>query len=244
MRNIKLVIEYDGTHYCGWQVQKNALSIQQVLQKAIEDLAGHSIKLTGSSRTDAGVHAKGMTANFFTECGIPVKSFPPAINTRLPHDIVVIDAEEMEESFHSRYSSTGKRYSYTIINRAMPTALLRNYAAHVYPELDTARMERACSCFLGTHDFSAFKSSGGAKRNPIRTIRLLQMEKTGDIIKIHIEADGFLYNMVRIIAGTLIEVGLGKIEPHEVPDIIDSLDRKRAGKTAPAQGLCLERVYY
>jgi len=244
MRNIKLTIEYDGTNYCGWQVQKNAVSIQEVIEKAISSLVLSKVDLIGSSRTDAKVHARGMVANFMTECSIPINNFPAAINGKLPQDIVIIKAEEVPLDFHSRYCSKGKRYSYTILNRREPSALLRNYAAHIPLPLDTDKMIQASSYFLGTHDFYAFRSTNSSAKTSVRTVSFLDIEKCDDLIKIYIEADGFLYNMVRIITGTLIEVGLGKISPDEIPFIIESKDRKRSGKTAPPQGLCLEKVYY
>jgi tRNA pseudouridine38-40 synthase len=244
MRNIKIIVEYDGTRYCGWQVQKNAISVQEVLQKGIEEIVAHKIMLTGSSRTDAGVHAKGMVANFVTSSAIPESNFPAAINTKLPKDIVVIHADEVGTDFHSRYSSKGKRYSYNILNRRMPSPILRNLCAHIPETLDVEKMKQAGAYFIGTYDFSAFKSSGSSVIDNVRTIRLLNIAKDGDIIKIDIEADGFLYNMVRIIAGTLIDVGKGKIDPSDISCIIASRDRKLAGKTAPAHGLCLEYVCF
>lgn len=244
MRNIKLTIEYDGSNYSGWQIQKNGVSIEGILTEAISNLVGHSIKLIGSSRTDAGVHAKGMVANFFVESSIPEENFAAAINSKLPRDIVVLEAEEVDLSFHSRYMSRGKLYSYTILNRKAPSALLRNYAAHVREALDIDSMKEACKFFIGTHDFAAFKSTGSSAKTSVRTVRMLKIESKDDLIKIFIEADGFLYNMVRIIVGTLIEVGKGKIRPDDVKGIIESKDRKSAGKTAPPQGLCLEKVYY
>lgn len=244
MRNIKLTIEYDGTNYCGWQIQKNAVSIQEVTEKAISSLVSNKIDLTGSSRTDARVHAKGMVANFLAECSIPTKNFPAAINGKLPDDIVIVKAEEVSLDFHSRYSSIGKRYSYTILNRREPSALLRNYASHIPLPLDIKKMQQAGCHFLGTHDFEAFKSAGSSIKSNVRNVGLLDIEGFDGLIKIYIEADGFLYNMVRIIAGTLIEAGLCKISSEEILSIIESKDRKRAGKTAPPQGLCLERVYY
>lgn len=244
MRNIRLTIEYDGTNYCGWQTQKNAVSIQEVLEKAIRELVGHELNLIGSSRTDAGVHAKGMVANFYTSSTIREKNFPAAINGKLPGDIVVLNAQDVDENFHSRYDSVGKRYSYTILNRREPTALLRNYSAHIWYPLDIDRMKNACQYFVGTHDFTAFKSTGSSVKTSVRTVTLLDIEASENIIRLFIEADGFLYNMVRIIAGTLIEVGKGNISPDKIPFIIEGRDREKAGKTAPAQGLCLEKVYY
>jgi tRNA pseudouridine38-40 synthase len=244
MRNIKLTIEYDGTKYAGWQIQKNAVTVQEVLEKAIGGLVGHEVNLIGSSRTDAGVHARGMVANFHTSSGIPERNFPAAINGRLPGDIVIVDAEEVEEGFHSRYCSTGKRYSYKILNRKAPSALLRDYAAHIPVPLDMQNMKAACEYFIGTHDFEGFRSTGSSVKDTVRTVRMLDISEDGDLINIEIEADGFLYNMVRIIAGTLVSVGMGKISVGDIEEIIKCKDRNRAGKTAPAQGLCLDRVYY
>lgn len=244
MRNIKLTIEYDGTNYVGWQRQKNGISIEETIEKAIMDITGEKARIIGSSRTDAGVHAKGQTANFFTDSRIPESKFSSAINSRLPKDIVILDSLEVDEKFHSRYSSTGKRYSYKILNRKQPPAYLRNFVEHCPYELDFSLMINASKAFLGKHDFSGFKSTGSSVKTSVRTIKMLELTKNEDLITINIEGDGFLYNMVRIIAGTLIDVGRGKICCESIPDIIDSKDRNRAGKTAGASGLCLERVYY
>ncbi|MCX7903673.1 MAG: tRNA pseudouridine(38-40) synthase TruA [Caloramator sp.] len=244
MKNIKIVIEYDGTRYCGWQRQKNGVSIQETIEGAIEKVTGEKIEIIGSSRTDAGVHAKGQVANFYTSSSIPSEKICYAINSFLPDDIVILSSEEVPQDFHSRYNSKGKRYSYTILNRRMPSALLKNYSAHIPYELNFEDMIRASRYFLGEHDFSAFKSTGSSVKGSVRNIRGLDLIKDEDIIKMYIEANGFLYNMVRIIAGTLIEVGRGRIKPDDIPLIIESKDRKKAGPTAPAQGLCLEKVYY
>lgn len=244
MRNVKLTIEYDGTNYGGWQRQKNSASIQQCIEEAITALTGKRTTITGSSRTDAGVHAKGQVANFLTDTTIPCSKLPFAINSRLPKDICILEAEDMPMEFHSRYDSKGKRYSYTILNRRVPPAYMRNYVAHCPYNLDYRAMEDSIGAFLGTHDFAAFRSTGSSAKTSIRTVRDIQLVKQGDIIRLYIEADGFLYNMVRIIAGTLIDVGLGKIAPSSIPYIIDSRDRNMAGITAPAAGLCLEKVFY
>ncbi|SKA99124.1 tRNA pseudouridine38-40 synthase [Caloramator quimbayensis] len=244
MRNIKLIIEYDGTKYCGWQSQKNGISIESTIKSAIENIINEDVKLIGSSRTDAGVHARGQVANFYTETKISSEKLPFAINSKLPHDIVILSAEDMPLDFHARYSSIGKRYSYTLLNRKIPPAIMRNYVAYCPYELNFDLMKRAEGYFIGTKDFSAFKSTGSSVKTSVRTIRDLKLDKIDDYIRFEIEADGFLYNMVRIIAGTLIDVGLGKIKAEDINDIIDSKDRKRAGKTAPASGLCLEKVYY
>lgn len=245
MRNIKLEIEYDGTRYSGWQRQKNSISIEETVENAVRKITKEDIKLIGSSRTDSGVHAKGQVANFNTLTSIPVDRFSYAINTKLPKDIVVFNACEVPMDFHARYSCKGKRYSYMILNREFPSPLLRNYAAHCSYKLDLESMKSAAEHFLGTHDFEAFRSTGSSVKTSVRTVSLIQLEKQdNDIIKMFIEADGFLYNMVRIIAGTLMEVGRGRISPDSIPSIIESKNRDLAGKTAPAQGLYLEKIYY
>lgn len=244
MRNIKLTIEYDGTNYVGWQRQKNGTSIEETIEQAIMNITGEEVKIIGSSRTDAGVHAKGQTANFFTTSKIPGLKFASAINSKLPKDIVILDALEVDEKFHSRYSSIGKKYSYKILNRKQPPAYLRNFVEYCPYELNFSLMTDASKAFLGQHDFTAFRSTGSSVKTSIRTIKIIELTKDEDLININIEGDGFLYNMVRIIAGTLIDVGRGKIPCDSIPDILKSMDRGRAGKTAGASGLCLEKVYY
>lgn len=244
MRNIKLTIEYDGTNYSGWQKQKNSITIEQKLEEAIEHIVKNKIELIGSSRTDSGVHARGFVANFMTESNIPIESFKHAINSKLPKDIVVINSEEVDAFFHSRYSSTSKEYSYTILNRTEPPAIERNYVYHYKKELDYEAMQLACTYFIGVHDFSAFKSTGSSVKTTVRKIKKAFLQKDGEKLIFFIEGDGFLYNMVRIIMGTLIDVGTHKIKPYEILDIIKSKDRSKAGKTVPASGLCLEVVYY
>ena len=245
MRNIKLKLEYDGTDFCGWQRQKKGRTIQQTLEAAIEKLTGEEgIEVFGSSRTDSGVHARGYIGNFHTSSKIPGERFKEAINTKLPPDIVVIESEEVEENFHSRYMSTGKTYCYTILNRREAPVIGRNYMYHYVSDLDLDAMSDACKYFVGKHDFEAFKSQGSSVQTSVRTVTDLHIEIEGDLIKIYISADGFLYNMVRIIAGTLLRVGSGKIKPCEISEIILSKDRNRAGKCAPARGLCLEKVFF
>mgnify|MGYP005847279467 CR=1 FL=1 len=258
MRNIKLTIEYDGTNYHGWQSQNNAFTIQAAIQAAIGRLTGEDCKLIGSGRTDTGVHALGQVANFKTDSKIPAERFSYALNSLLPPDIVIKKSEEAGMDFHSRYSARGKKYKYIIYNSPHPSALLRNRACHVARPLDCYSMSKAALCFAGTHDFLAFSASGRNVKNSVRTIARTSLNKrercncvsgSGEggsacIYEFEIEGDGFLYNMVRIIAGTLIEVGLGRISAGSVPGIIVGRDRKMAGKTAPACGLYLVEVYY
>jgi tRNA pseudouridine38-40 synthase len=250
MKNIKLTIEYDGTSYHGWQSQINASAIQDVVCKAVGKLTGEGCKLTGSSRTDTGVHALGQVANFATESGIPADKFSYALNTFLPDDIVIRKSEEVSIDFHARYSAVGKKYRYLIYNSTFPSVLLKHRAWHVSRMLDVGLMRQAAEAFLGKHDFVGFSSTGGSVKTTVRTIRDISVSRGGcfneasDLIEIQISGDGFLYNMVRIIAGTLVEVGNGKLRPEEMPAIMESLDRKRAGITAPAHGLYLVEVYY
>ncbi len=248
MRNIKLTIEYDGTNYHGWQIQKNAVTVQEKVEKAFEKLLGTRVGIVGCSRTDVGVHAFGQVAHFHTDSGIPADKFAYAVNNLLPEDIVVRKSEEAAGDFHARYSSKGKKYRYLICNAPHHSALLRNRACHVRPELDFEAMKKAAGYFVGQHDFAAFQATGGQVRSTVREIYQMSLlkkeENEGSLIELEVSGSGFLYNMVRIIAGTLIYVGMGKLQEAEIPDIIKSLDRTRAGKTAPAQGLYLVEIYY
>ena len=244
MRNIKLTIEYDGANYAGWQKQKNALTIQQAIEEAIEKVTSEKIAINGSSRTDTGVHAKAYAANFHTESSIPAERFREAINSKLPKDIVILKSEEVSEEFHARYSSKGKKYCYTVLNRIQPPALNRNYVYHYKGMLDIDKMQQASKYFIGTHDFAAFKNTGSSVKTSVRTITESEVVKCGDTVKYYVAGDGFLYNMVRIMVGTLLEVGSGKISPEDISRILSSKDRTEAGKSVPAAGLCLEEVYY
>lgn len=244
MRNIKLIIEYDGTNYAGWQKQNNAITIQEKVEEAIESITGSLVEVTGSSRTDAGVHAKGFVCNFFTETNIPGENFKRALNRFLPQDIVVLSSEEVPVAFHARYNSIAKRYVYTIVNGPQRPAIGRNYVHYFYRKLDIEKMREAAKYFIGTHDFSAFKNKGSSVKTSVRTIKELKIVENENVIIFSIVGDGFLYNMVRIIVGTLLEVGVGRFKPEYIPEIICSKDRARAGKSAPASGLCLEEVFY
>lgn len=246
MRNIKLIIEYDGTNYCGWQVQDNGPTIQGSLEKALLAVTGEKITVHGSGRTDAGVHARGQVANFTTSSSIPGEKFAYALNNKLPADIVIKHSCEMPPDFHARFSAKGKKYSYLVYNSKFPSALLRNYAYHVnYCErLDISRIEKAAKAFVGTHDFYGFMAAGSKVKDTVRTIYEIDLEEEKGLLRFNFKGNGFLYNMVRIITGTLIYAGIGKIDPDEMEDIIASKDRVRAGITAPPNGLYLEEVYY
>jgi tRNA pseudouridine38-40 synthase len=244
MRNIKLTIEYDGTAYHGWQSQINAATVQDVVTEAVRNLTGENCSLTGSSRTDTGVHAYGQVCNFFTEAAIPADKFAFALNTILPDDIVILSSEEVSPEFHSRFSTKGKKYQYLVYNSTFPSALLRHRAYHVFYPLDVGKMKKAAGHLIGTHDFIAFSAAGGSVKTTVRTIMQADVVRNGELIEFSVVGDGFLYNMVRILAGTLVEVGYGKISPDAVPGIIEERNRKKAGRTAPAHGLYLVEVYY
>ena len=245
LRKIKLTIEYDGSNYHGWQIQKNANTVQEIVERAISKLLGKKIGVVGCSRTDVGVHAYGQIVHFLTNSVIPGDKFSYAINNLLPEDIVIRNSAEVGQDFHARYSSKGKKYRYLIYNEAHSSAIMRNRACHIRPELNFDEMKKAAIHFSGKHDFSAFQATGGQVRSTIREIYNIDVSRREDnIISIEVSGNGFLYNMVRIIAGTLIYVGMGKVNEAEIPQIIESLDRTKAGKTAPAQGLYLMEIYY
>lgn len=244
MRNIKLTIEYDGKCYNGWQKQPNKLNIQGEIERAIYNITKEEVDLIGSGRTDAGVHALGQVANFKTNSQISIEKLPLAINSQLKNSIVIKEAEEVNERFHSRYNAKRKTYRYIINNSKCGTAIYRNLE-YSYPfKLDAEKMKQASKYFEGEHDFKAFKSSGTSSKNSVRTIYKAIVKQEGEKIIIELTGNGFLYNMVRIIAGTLLDVGLGKIQPEEIPEMIESKDRQRAGKTLPAHGLYLVEVKY
>ena len=244
MRNIKLTIEYDGKEFNGWQKQPNKLNIQGTIEQAIKSITGEDVELNGSGRTDAGVHAIGQVANFKTNSQIPIEKFAIAINSRLKRSIVIKKAEEVDEKFHSRLSCKKKTYRYVINNSEEGTAIYRNLETHIPQKLDVEKMKQAVKYFEGEHDFKAFKASGTSSKSSVRTIYKAQVIEEGDRIKIELTGNGFLYNMVRIISGTLVDVGLGKIKSEDIPSIIESGDRTKAGKTFPAHGLYLVEVKY
>ena len=244
MRNVKLTVEYDGANYAGWQVQPNGVSVQEVLAKAIAETTGEPrVRLIGSGRTDAGVHAAGQVANFKTTTAIPAAGLMHAINTKLPEDIAVVDAEDVPEEFHARYSAKLKTYRYSILNRPVRSPLARRMCHFVRTPLNADAMRAAAERLLGEHDFAAFQSKPTGKAS-VRTITRLDIEAPPPRIDIYVTANGFLYNMVRAIAGTLIEVGLGKRAPESVTALLESRDRAAAGPTAPPHGLCLMKVEY
>lgn len=244
MKRIKLTIAYDGTNYCGWQVQPNGITIEEVINKTLRKLTGEEITVIGASRTDSGVHAMGNVAVFDTDTTIPADRIAVALNQRLPEDIVIVKSEEVAPDFHPRYCDCSKTYEYHIINTRIPnpTKRLTNY--FVSYVLDVDNMRKAASYLLGEHDFVSFCNVRTDVENTVRCITELEILKCGDEITIRITGNGFLYNMVRIIVGTLIRVGRGFYEPEKVKEILDAKDRKAAGVTAPAHGLMLMEIEY
>ena len=244
MRNIKLTIEYDGKDFNGWQKQKNKMNIQGEIERAIKNITGEEVDLCASGRTDAGVHSLGQVANFKINSEFPISKMAIAINSQVRNSIRVIKAEEVDLNFHSRYCCKKKTYRYVINNSIYGSSIYRNLEYHMPVKLDVDKMKQAVTYFEGEHDFKAFKSSGTSSKNSIRTIYNAKVYQKEDRIFIELTGNGFLYNMVRIIAGTLVDVGLGKVEPNQVQTIIEEKDRTKAGKTLPPHGLYLVKVEY
>lgn len=244
MRNIKLTIEYDGSRYHGWQSQPNVITIQEEIEKALKKITKEDITIFGSGRTDKGVHALGQVANFITNSKIEASKFMLALNSLLPKDIVIINSEEVQKEFHSRFSAIRKQYEYRIYNSKIRSPINRNFSYHVYYNLDLEKIIEASKYFEITSDFSAFMASNSTVKDTIRTIYKLTIRKENNFLIVNITGNGFLYNMVRIIVGTLIDTGRGKIAVEDIPKIIKTADRKKAGHTAPPQGLYLKEVYY
>lgn len=241
-QNILLKIQYIGTNYCGWQKQNNGKSIQQEIERAICEVTGKQVNLIGSGRTDRGVHALGQVANFVIDTTIPVEKIKYAINYYLPDDIRIIESKAVEDSFHARYSSKKKTYCYRINMNEIESPFEKNRSYFVGKELDLSKMKEQSKFLMGEHDFAAFQSEGSSVKTTVRTIYSLEINCINNIAEIHIIGNGFLYNMVRIIAGTLIEIGKGK--NYSIVDILNTKQRENAGPTAPACGLFMEKVEY
>ncbi len=239
-----MIVEYDGTAYAGWQRQKNAVTVQEKLEDALLSLGKGPITVYSAGRTDSGVHARGQCAHFDMETNIPAQKFSFILNSKLPKDIRVKKSWQAQEGFHCRFSAKGKRYIYYIDNAPHASALWARFSMHVPEQLDIEAMRRAAEEIKGTHDFAAFCAAGSSVKTTVRTVYRLDIEKRGDMIRILVEGNGFLYNMVRIIAGTLIEVGKGKKQPAQVADILAGAQRKEAGMTAEAKGLIMDEVFY
>lgn len=244
MKRVRMVVAYDGTNYCGWQVQPNGITIEEVLNQQLSNLLGEEIVVTGASRTDSGVHSLGNVAIFDTNTRMPADKIAFALNQRLPEDIVVQGSMEVPLDWHPRYQESRKTYEYRIMNRTfrMPTRRLDTYFYH-HP-LDVEKMKKAASYLVGEHDFKSFCAVGAQVKSTVRTIYACDVEKENDIITIRVTGNGFLYNMVRIIAGTLIRVGGGDIEPDKIPEILEARDRNASGPTAPAHGLTMMGIEY
>lgn len=244
MRNIKLTIEYDGTDYHGWQFQPNARTIQGVMEERIGTIVNEKIGLNASGRTDAGVHALNQVANFKTSSGISCKALQKGLNALLPQDISVKEVCEVDADFHSRFSATGKVYTYQILNRPYPSALVCRFSWFIRYPLNTERMDRAAAHIIGAHDFSSFRASSCGAPHPIKTVRAAWFRKEGGLLVFEIEATGFLHHMVRNIVGTLVDVGMGRMTTDSFKEVFHSKDRRLAGVTAPSQGLFLKEVKY
>ena len=244
MRNIKLKIQYDGTDYHGWQIQKNDITVQETVKKAVQKIVNEDVHLTGCGRTDTGVHAENYVCNFFTNSRIPSEKLPYALNTYLPNDIVCFEAEDTDENFHSNSSAVKKRYVYKILNREFPDAVMNRYSWHYKYPLDIEKMRIAAKAFIGEHDFKSFCDNKRMKKSTIRTISDISINNSDGIITIDFYGNGFLYHMVRILTGTLLMVGTHELSCDDIPDIIETKSRDAAGFTAPPQGLCLVEVDY
>lgn len=244
MKRVKLIVSYDGTNYCGWQIQQNGITVEEVLNKTISALVNEKIAVIGASRTDSGVHALGNVAVFDTESQIPAEKMSFALNQRLPEDIRIQHSCEVSPQWHPRYCDTRKTYEYRILNRKFSIPTERLYSHFFYYPLNVADMRRGAAYLVGEHDFKSFCSARSQVENTIRTIYALDIQKEGDMICIRISGNGFLYNMVRIIVGTLIKVGTGMYPPEHVKEILEAKDRRMAGPKAEARGLTLMEIEY
>ena len=244
MRNLAIKLRYDGTAYHGWQVQKSEISVAETLEKALSKVCGERIKLTGCGRTDAGVHALSYCANFRTESRIPVDRLPLAVNGRLPDDIAVLDACEAPEDFNAILSCIQKEYVYRIMNTRIRDPFLQKRVCFYPAPLDIERMKAAGRAFEGTHDFAAVRSVGTETKTTVRTVHYCRVDRAGDLLELKVCANGFLYNMVRAITGTVLYAAEGKLSPEDIPRILDSGNRTLAGPTVPPGGLYLTKLWY
>ena len=241
---VKLVVAYEGTNYCGWQIQPNGITIEQVLNETLSELLGEDIVVTGASRTDAGVHSLGNVAVFETKTRMPAEKISYALNTRLPADIRIQDSREVRPDFHPRFCETVKTYEYCILNRKFPDPTRRLYALFHYYPLNLGKMRQAAEYLVGEHDFKSLCTQKPEVENTVRTIYSVDITKEDDLIRIRICGNGFLYNMIRIIVGTLLRIGSGYYEPEYMKELLELKDRQAAGETAPPQGLTLVEIRY
>lgn len=244
MHQILLIMRYDGSAYHGWQIQQNADTVQGTLQKAISQITQEDIHVIGCGRTDTGVHAEIYAASFLTNSRIPTEKFPAALNSMLPYDISIISAHDISNDFHPIRSCTRKEYTYTIYSSPSRDPFLHGRALHITHKLDLDKIRLAAQQFIGTHDFSSMRSLGTDVSSTVRTVYNYDIVENGNTVKFITSANGFLYNMARTMAGTLLHVSSGKIEPTSISDILNSGDRNLAGPTAPACGLALTRLWY
>jgi tRNA pseudouridine38-40 synthase len=244
MKNIKLILEYDGTGFSGWQFQPDQRTLQGELEAAVKKISGEDLRATASGRTDAGVHALGQVVNFKTAAEMDAQAWLGALNHFLPPEMRALEASEEPEEFNARYSAKGKQYGYIVLNRYIPSPLKRNYSWHVPMALDIEAMKEGAAHLLGEHDFTSFRAVNSDGVNPVRTLRLLEIQVDGNRIFFSLEASGFLRHMVRTVVGTLVEVGKGRFAPGDVKDMLEERDRTKAGPTAPGQGLYLVHVEY
>ncbi len=244
MRNFKVTIRYNGTAYHGWQRQNNSLAVQQVFEQALSSLLEQETTVNGCSRTDAGVHARQFVLNFSTDSTISCRGIVFAMNSRLPDDIGVISCEEAPEDFHARYDCTGKEYEYIIHNSEYKDPFLKDTAYRSWYPIDEKKLDRAAKDFIGEHDFKAFCCTDCDKENTVRRIDRFDVRREGELVIFTVSGNGFLYNMVRIMVGTLLFINEGKLPENAIPQILQSLDRTKAGRTVPPQGLYLNKVFY
>ncbi len=241
---VKLTISYDGTEYCGWQIQPNGITVQEIINDAVENLTGEKVNVRGSGRTDAGVHAKGQVAHFDTNSSIPPERFAKALNTLLPPDIRVIKSQRAKDNFDACRSAKKKTYEYSMYQSEIEDPLKERYAIRVNVGLDLAKMQKACKILEGEHDFKSFCSSGSGAQTSIRNVYSCKIISKGKDVKLVICGNGFLYNMVRIIAGTLVKIGYGKMEIQDLENMLKKENRALGGDTFPAKALCLKKVVY
>jgi len=244
MNTIRLLVEYDGTDFAGWQLQINGKTVQEVIEKALAEILGETVRVHSSGRTDAGVHARGMVAHFRTKRDLPMSAYCDGVNGKLPRSVTVVSAEKAPAGFHARFDSLGKWYRYSICNRRIRSPIADRFSWHVRTPLDVDAMRSAAASFTGTHDFSAFRASGCSACSTRREIFSLDISEQGDLLCIDVRGSGFLRNMVRIMAGTLVEIGAGCRPGSDVSRLLGEPDRHKAGQTAPARGLCLMEVWY
>ena len=240
----KLTMAYDGTNYHGWQRQKNGITVQEILENVLSGIAGENVVVTGCSRTDAGVHARVYVCSFGMNTTIPAEKIPFVLNTKLPPDIRAYKCEVMHEDFNARFETVTKAYEYKIVNAPFQNPLMRNFAWHYPIKLDLDKMQKAAKIIQGKHDFASFCAAGSVVKSTVRNLTELTVTRNGDIITVRAAADGFLYNMVRIIVGTLVYVGCGKLSENDIAELIEKKDRRLLGITAPPQGLALVEVNY